>query len=83
MEVNVVKELVDLRNELDDVANDIADVESDPSQWDIPLLYLFETLEVLAMGNDPNHPSGYEAMLEKVRDGLTDRLQEGSWSANG
>lgn len=79
----MVKELVDLRNRLDDIANDIAEVESDPSQWDIPLLYLFETMEVLAMGNDPDHPSGYEAMVEKVRDGLTSRLKERSWSANG
>lgn len=79
----MVKELVDLRNRLDDIANDIAEVESDPSQWDIPLLYLFETMEVLAMGHDPDHPSGYEAMVEKVRDGLTSRLKERSWSANG
>ncbi len=78
----MVKELVDLRNELDDVANDIAEVEADPGQWDIPLLYLCETLEVLAMGKDPNHPRSYNAMLENVRDGLTDRLQEGSWSSS-
>lgn len=79
----MVKELVDLRNDLDDIANEIAEVESDPSQWDIPALYLFETLEVLAMGKDPNHPDGYNAMVEKVRDALTDRLENGSWSSSG
>lgn len=75
----MVKELVDLRDELDEVANNIAAVEADPEQWDIPLLYLFETMEVIAMGNDPNHPAAYRAMVEKVRNGLTDWLEDGSW----
>jgi hypothetical protein len=76
---NMVKELVDLRDELDEVANDIAAVEADPSQWDIPLLYLFETMEVMAMGNGPSHPAAYRAMVEKVRNGLSDWLEQGSW----
>lgn len=75
----MVRELVDLRDELDEVANDIAEVEADPSQWDIPLLYLFETMEVIAMGNDPNHPADYRATVEKVRNALTDWLEQGSW----
>jgi hypothetical protein len=79
VEVVVVKELVDLRDELDEVANDIAEVESDPAQWDIPLLYLFETMEVLAMGSDRRHPHAYNTMIEKVIDGLSDRLERGTW----
>ena len=75
----MVKELVDLRDELDEVASDIAEVESDPTQWDMPLLYLFETMEVLAMGSDRPHPQAYNTMIEKVIDGLSDRLEEGSW----
>jgi hypothetical protein len=79
MEVVMVKELVDLRDELDEVANNIAEVESDPTQWYMPLLYLFETMEVLAMGSDRPHPQAYNTMIEKVIDGLSDRLEEGSW----
>lgn len=79
VEVVVVKELVDLRDELDEVANDIAEVESDPTQWDMPLLYLFETMEVLAMGTDRPHPDAYNTMIEKVIDGLSERLEQGSW----
>jgi hypothetical protein len=78
-EAFMVKELVDLRDELDEVASDIAEVESDPTQWDMPLLYLFETMEVLAMGSDRPHPHAYNTMIEKVIDGLSDRLEEGSW----
>jgi hypothetical protein len=78
-EAFMVKELVDLRDELDEVANNIAEVESDPTQWDMPLLYLFETMEVLAMGSDRPHPQAYNTMIEKVIDGLSDRLEEGSW----
>jgi hypothetical protein len=36
VEVVVVKELVDLRDELDEVANDIAEVESDPASGIFP-----------------------------------------------
>ena len=75
----MVNELVDLRDELDEVANDISEVESDPARWDMPLLYLFETMEVLAMGSDRKHPDAYDTMIEKVIDGLSERLEQGSW----
>ena len=43
------------------------------------MLYLFETMKVIAMGNDPNRPAAYRTMVEKVRNALSDWLEDGSW----
>jgi len=77
-EASRMKELVELRNVIDETANRIEDVESDPEAWDVPVLYLLETLEVLALPQDPELES-YKAMLEKVISGIEDRLDQQGW----
>jgi hypothetical protein len=73
-----MKELVELRNVIDETANRIEEVESDPDTWDVPVLYLLETLEVLALPDDPELDR-YKAMLEKVISGIEDRLDQDGW----
>jgi hypothetical protein len=73
-----MKELVELRNVIDETANRIEEVEPNPDAWDVPVLYLLETLEVLALPQDPDLES-YKAMLEKVISGIEDRLDQQGW----
>jgi hypothetical protein len=73
-----MKELVELRNVIDETANRIEEVEPNPDAWDVPVLYLLETLEVLALPQDPELES-YKAMLEKVISGIEDRLDQQGW----
>lgn len=70
--------LVDLRKWLDDTAHKIATDESNPERWDTAILYLMEALEAEAEGQEGSIPA-YEKMLRKVRDTLTDQLEDRNW----
>lgn len=70
--------LVDLRKWLDDTAQKIAKDEPDPERWDTALLYLMEALEVEAEGRE-NGLEAYEDMLRKVRDALSDQIEDKTW----
>jgi translation elongation factor EF-1beta len=70
--------LVDLRKLLDDVAKKIANDEPDPERWDTALLYLMEALEVEAEDRE-NGLDAYEQMLHKVRDTLSDQMEDKNW----
>jgi rubrerythrin len=70
--------LVDLRKWLDDTAKKIAGDESNPERWDTALLYLMEALEVEAEGYEDGIQA-YEKMLQKVRDALTDQIEDRTW----
>jgi rubrerythrin len=70
--------LVDLRNILDQTAKKIAEDEPNPERWDTAILYLLEALEVEA----EEHTNGiqtYETMLQKVRDALSDQIEDRTW----
>lgn len=73
-----MKLLADLQSGLDNTAKRIADDEKDPERWDTPVLYLLEALESESEqieGND----DGYEKMLIKVKDALSDWLEDHTW----
>lgn len=70
--------LIDLRKWLDDSAEKIAQEEADPERWDTPILYLLEALEYEAIGHQEGLKA-YNHMLQKVRDSLTDRLEDRTW----
>lgn len=73
-----MKILVDLRKWLDDTSEKIAREEADPERWDTPILYLMEALEYEAEGRQSGMDA-YNNMLRKVRDSLTDRMEDGTW----
>jgi rubrerythrin len=75
---NIMRILVDLREMLDQTAKKIAEDEPNPGRWDTAILYLMEALEAEAEG----HKDGiqvYEKMLQKVRDALSDQLEDQTW----
>jgi rubrerythrin len=70
--------LVDLRDTLDQTAKRIAQDEPNPERWDTAVLYLLEALEAEA----EEHKNGiqvYETMLQKVRDALSDQIEDRTW----
>lgn len=73
-----MKILSDLRSWLDDTARRIANDDNNPERWDTPVLYLLEILENEAEHNEGNDIT-YEKMLLKVRDALSDRLEDHTW----
>lgn len=73
-----MRDLVDLRKTLDETADRIAETEENPASWDTLVLYLVEALEARAMGQDGGDDA-YLEMVAKVRDGLSDRLDQGFW----
>jgi hypothetical protein len=70
--------LVDLREMLDNTARKINEDESDPERWDTALLYLMEALEIEAEKHE-NGLAAYEKMLSRVRDSLSDQLEDKTW----
>ena len=70
--------LVDLRGTLDQTAKQIAQDEPNPERWDTAVLYLLEALEVEAE-EYKNGIQVYESMLQKVRDALSDQIEERTW----
>lgn len=70
--------LDDLRKWLDNSAKKIAEDEPNPERWDTALLYLMEALETEAEGRE-NGIQAYETMLQKVRDTLTDQINDQTW----
>ena len=73
-----MKILSDLRTWLDNTAKKIADDEEDPERWDTPVLYLLEALEHEAERNEGDDIA-YERMLHKIRDALSDWLEDHTW----
>ncbi|MFN2127184.1 MAG: hypothetical protein ACK2TU_04930 [Anaerolineales bacterium] len=73
-----MKIVSDLSSWLDNTAQKISDDQKDPERWDTPVLYLLEALESESEqieGND----IGYEKMLIKVKDALSDWLEDHTW----
>jgi hypothetical protein len=72
-----MRTLADLKEILNRTAREIVEVQPEPDQWDTPVIYLMEALEVSALGGDGLE--SYDAMLAKIRDAIADRLDEGRW----
>jgi rubrerythrin len=70
--------LVDLRETLDQTAKKIAQDEPNPERWDTAVLYLLEALEAEAEEHE-NGIQVYETMLQKVRDALSDQIEDRTW----
>jgi len=75
---NVMRILVDLRDMLDKNAKRIAQDEPNPERWDTAILYLMEALEAEAESQKDGIKK-YEAMLQKVRDALSDQIEDRTW----
>jgi hypothetical protein len=73
-----MKLLSDLRTWLDNTAKKIAEDEEDPERWDTAVLYLLEALENEAERNEGDDIA-YEKMLERVKDTLSDRVEDHTW----
>lgn len=73
-----MKILTDLRNWLDNTAKKIADEDENPERWDTPVLHLLEALEYEAEGY-PDGEAAYAGMIQKVRDALSDWLEDRTW----
>jgi rubrerythrin len=75
---NTMRILVDLRETLDQTAKKIAQDEPNPERWDTAVLYLLEALEAEAEEHE-NGIQVYETMLQKVRDALSDQIEDRTW----
>jgi len=73
-----MKLLSDLQTWLDNTAKKIAEDEEDPERWDTAVLYLLESLENEAERNEGDDIA-YEKMLERVKDTLSDRVEDHTW----
>jgi hypothetical protein len=73
-----MKVLDDLHDDLEKMAREIAVIEPDSERWDTPVIYLIDTLGEEAMKTE-NGDQGYRMMVEKVRDALTDWLEDERW----
>lgn len=73
-----MKDLEDLREDIERLAKEIGKVDSNPERWDTPVIFLIEAMEIEAMKIQGGQ-MGYEEMVEKVRDALTDWLEEERW----
>ena len=73
-----MRDLVDLHDDLVKMAGEIAKIEPFPEKWDTPVIFLVESLEIEAMERKGGE-KGYAAMVEKVRDALSDWLAEKRW----
>jgi hypothetical protein len=74
-----------LRDLINETAGNLAQAEPDPAKWAQWVLFLCECLEAEAFDNSqgPDYPkiSGpLELAFERIREGLSSRLERGRWS---
>lgn len=69
----------EIRTELERLAAAISDQYGDVSVWREEVVYFLQALELQAMARDPDHPQGYETMIDELRANITNRLAENRW----
>lgn len=69
----------DLKLTFDKAAHQLSNAVLEIGDWKPWVVYFLEDLEMLAASLDPQHPDGYRAMLEQLRDDIETTLEKGSW----
>lgn len=71
----------EIRNLMDDTARRMMEHVSGVPELSSMLIFLCESLEseVFERGLDESHPEGFELVLERLRDALSDRLAKHEW----
>lgn len=69
----------EIRTGLERLASAISEQYADVREWREDVVYFLQALEMQAMAKDPDHPSGFETMIDDLRANLTNRLAENRW----
>lgn len=69
----------EIRTGLERLASAISEQYADTREWREDVVYFLQALEMQAMAKDPDHPRGFETMIDDLRGNLTNRLAENRW----
>ncbi len=69
----------EIRTGLERLASAISEQYADVREWREDVVYFLQALELQAMAKDPDHPQGFENLIDALRTNLTNRLAENRW----
>lgn len=69
----------EIRTGLERLASAISEQYADVREWREDVVYFLQALEMQAMSKDPDHPRGFETMIDDLRANITNRLAENRW----
>ncbi|HEX6304252.1 MAG TPA: hypothetical protein VFZ76_08690 [Anaerolineales bacterium] len=69
----------EIRTGLERLASAISEQYADVRDWREDVVYFLQALEMQAMAKDPDHPRGFETMIDDLRANITNRLAENRW----
>ena len=69
----------EIRTGLERLASAISEQYADVREWREDVVYFLQALEMQAMAKDPDHPRGFETVIDDLRTNITNRLAENRW----